>query len=127
MADYSSMLMQLRTELANTQIKERQLTEAIHNLERLTGQGESKPDPNNPTPFKEATYGDAARDVITSQGPQTTRDLAEALLRGGAQTKSRNFVATLYSLLYKDGRFRLGDDKKWVLKAPSAGAHKKRA
>lgn len=116
MADYQDMLTQLRTELANIHTREEQLVTAIQNLERLTGQGPVKIDPKNPTPFKDLTYGEAAQQLLTKHGPMPTRDLAQAMLEGGIRTKSRNFVASLYSLLYKDGRFRLGEDRKWHLK-----------
>lgn len=119
MADIRDTITNLRTEAANTEVRLRRLHEAIRQLEGLTGQPEGHPahDPSNPKPYSSMTYGDAAMDVIGKMGPRSTRDLAELLLDGGALTKSRNFVATLYSLLYKDGRFILNKQKQWEIKA----------
>jgi hypothetical protein len=117
MPDYPDMLISLRTELAQIHIRERQLLTLIENVERLLGQGEVAPviDPENPKPFASMTYGDAAQQLLADHGPLPTRDLAELLLRGGARTKARNFVATIYSSLQKDGRFRLVS-RRWHLK-----------
>jgi hypothetical protein len=117
MADFLDMLTQLRTEQAQLKVRDQQLSEAIRQLERLTGQGDFMQgvDPENPLPFSATTYGEAAQQLITEHGPLPTRELAELLLRGGVRTKARNFVATLYSLLHKDGRFQLVD-RKWELK-----------
>ena len=116
MADFQNMLTQLRTELANLHTREQQLVEAITNMERLNGQGPIEPlDPKNPHPYKDITWGDAAQRILTKHGPLPTRDLAELMLQGGARTKARNFVAALYSLMYKDGRFKL-IERKWHIK-----------
>lgn len=119
MSDFNDMLIQLRTELANLRIRETQIIATIQALERLVGQGTVtlEIDPKNPTPFRGVTLGDACQQIITQNGPLGTADLAELLLRGGAKTRARNFVATLYSLLYKDGRFVLKDHK-WHLRSP---------
>lgn len=117
MADILTMLTQLRTEKANTEIRLNQLEEAIRNLERLSGGDGAAAtiDPNNPRPFANVSLGDAAQALLTENGSLPTRELAELMLRGGVKTKARNFVATLYSLLHKDGRFVLVD-RRWELK-----------
>lgn len=116
MADYLDMLTQVTTEIQQMEMKLQQLNEVKQNIERLIGTGPTKIeiDPANPKPFADSTYGDAVMALITEHGPLSTRNLAELLLRGGVKTKSRNFVATLYSLLHKDGRFKFNQlERKW--------------
>ncbi len=119
MSDYRDSLVQLRTELSHLHIREHKILTAIASLERLEGLGEVEVDPDNPQPFATLPLGDAAQELLTERGALATRELAELMLKGGTRTKARNFVATLYSLLYKDGRFVL-EDGRWRLKGATA-------
>lgn len=124
-----TILTQLRTELAQTEMREQRLRAMIREMESLMGEpgGRMLPaDPDNPKPYRGMTYGDAAYDVLVKVGkPMLTRDLAEALLEGGVETKARNFVATLYSLMYKDGRFEM-ENRHWDIKEGEKPGKKKR-
>jgi hypothetical protein len=115
MADFDDMLVQLRTELATLQAREAKIIDAIHALEGTRGTTPTNYDPDAPKPYRNHTKGDAVSEILKEVGPLTTREIADKLLAGGMKTKATNFVATLYTALYKDGRFQL-KDQRWHLK-----------
>jgi hypothetical protein len=57
---------------------------------------------------------DAAKRFILEVGePRGTREIADALLGRGLQTKSKNFVATVYATLDNSKQFKRTPDGRW--------------
>src|SRR5690242_10884834 len=66
------------------------------------------------TDFKGLGIADAATRFIKEVGePRETREIADALLARGFETKSKNFVATVYATLTNSKQFRRTKDDRW--------------
>jgi hypothetical protein len=92
-------------------------------LERLEGNVEISPTSFRPKDMTNLGIIEAARRLLQELGREaTTREIADAIRDRGVETKSKNFVPTVYATLTNSREFaRKGD--KWVLKkAPQQSA-----
>jgi hypothetical protein len=66
--------------------------------------------------YRGVSIVDAARHWVGQIGaPQSTRDIAEALVSGGIATRSRDFVSTVYATLAHAKDFARTSDGRWAL------------
>jgi hypothetical protein len=64
--------------------------------------------------FKGLGIVDAAQRLIKEMGePQTTREIADGLLNRGLETRSKNFVATVYATLENSKGIKRTSDNRW--------------
>lgn len=70
------------------------------------------------TEYQGLGIADAAKRFIKESGgtAKSTREIADVLLRRGFQTKSKNFVATVYSTLVNSRQFQRTKDDNWIPK-----------
>jgi hypothetical protein len=113
----------MRQELAKKEREVAELRQAVESLARLNGLAGHRSAEIQP---KSQEYADlrpteAVRRFLAKVGkPQSTRQIADALLDGGIQTKAKNFTASIYATLTNaEKEFgRVGNT--WVLnKAPN--------
>ena len=68
--------------------------------------------------YRNVSIVEAARHWVEHVGaPQSTREIAEALMARGITTRSRNFVSTVYATLTHAGQFTRTSDGRWTLRA----------
>ena len=53
-------------------------------------------------------------------GPQSTREIADALTERGVKTQSRRYIATVYATLHNSAAFRRTADGTWEIAEPAA-------
>jgi hypothetical protein len=71
--------------------------------------------------FKYLGVTAAAKQYLAQQGgARSTRQIVDALLAGGIQTRSKRFGATVYATLHNSADFRRTPDDKWELAPPVA-------
>ena len=95
-----------------------QFDQAIKELERLIMVVEPG---HIPASSEYAGLGirDAAKRLLTEVGgPLATRELAEGVLKRGLETGSKNFTATMYTVLSTAPDIRRTADGRWELGAP---------
>lgn len=70
--------------------------------------------PAGSSAFKGLGIVDAAQRFIQEMGkPQTTREIADGLLNRGLETRSKNFVATVYATLDNSKELKRTSDGRW--------------
>ena len=81
----------------------------------LIGYGRGEP---KSCEYMSVGIADAARHCLGQIGtPQSTREIAEALIDRGITTKSRRFVSTVYATLAHAKEFQRTSDGRWILSA----------
>jgi hypothetical protein len=116
-----SLVAELRRELANKEAEADALRRAVEVLEgRRAPEGETL----KALSFEGLGIVDAAKRFIVETGgtPRATREIADALLSRGVATKSKNFVATVYSTLDNSKRFVRTADGNWQPKQSTGGS-----
>lgn len=108
----------LKSELGKKRSEVQALEQAISVLEGsailITGAGASVPTRRD---FEDLGIADAAKRFIKEIGrPASTREIADALLSRGLKTKSRNYVATVYSTLDNSKTITRTPDGSWNIK-----------
>ncbi len=124
------VLSDLQSRRAEHERAMRETEQAIASIERVIREikfASIRPRAERPdgadSPLAGMTLGDAAATYIRSCGPgrpQSTREIVEALKRGGASTVSKNLFTTMYNVLSKRAERENGDIAKegtgWTLR-----------
>jgi hypothetical protein len=99
-----------RTELANVE-------EAIEQMRKMilvvpTSMVSPESGEYRGVPLSEAAF----RWLKAVGGPRSTRDIADAIRAKGVETRSKNYIATVYASLIQNKRFVRLDDGNWWLR-----------
>lgn len=101
----------------------RAVEKAIRHLADTMSVGPAQ-EQSNHLEYKGVSILEAAKHWVTRIGaPQSTRDIAEALVSGGIATRSRDFVSTVYATLAHASDFRRTSDGRWALGASDPRDH----